>query len=65
MQLFPKYMMSKLKNTIFKIHQNETKLLILGIFFWKRVKAVNKQKLKKKIILNFTISVQRKTINFS
>lgn len=57
--------MSKLKNTIFKIHQNETKLLILGIFFWKRVKAVNKQKLKKKIILNFTISVQRKTINFS
>lgn len=48
MQLFPKYMMSKLKNTIFKIHQNETKLLILGIFFWKRVKAVNKQKLKKK-----------------
>lgn len=57
-------MMSKLKNTIFKIHQNETKLLILGIFFWKRVKAVNKQKLKKKI-LNFTISVQRKTINFS
>lgn len=40
--------MSKLKNTIFKIHQNETKLLILGIFFWKRVKAVNKQKLKKK-----------------
>lgn len=64
MQLFPKYMMSKLKNTIFKIHQNETKLLILGIFFWKRVKAVNKQKLKKKN-LNFTISVQRKTINFS